>query len=136
VQANAAGALPFGAIFDGVLVDAPCSGLGTLRRDPEIKWRRTTADFESVTALQLQILAAAAAVVRPGGRIVYATCSSEPDENEAVVARFLESQPEFRPVPLQFDPAPELVNSSGHLRTLPFRDALEGFFAAAVVKAD
>jgi 16S rRNA (cytosine967-C5)-methyltransferase len=136
VQANAAEPLPFGAIFDCVLVDAPCTGLGTLRRDPDIKWRRTGADFESVTALQLRILAAAAAAIRPGGRIIYATCSSEPDEDEDVVARFLESQPGFRPVPLQFDPAPGLINSAGHLRTLPFRDALEGFFAAAVVKAD
>jgi 16S rRNA (cytosine967-C5)-methyltransferase len=74
-------------------------------------------------------------VVRPGGRIVYATCSSEPDENEAVVARFLEAQPGFRPAPLHFAPAPHLINSAGHLRTLPFRDRLEAFFAAAVVKA-
>jgi 16S rRNA (cytosine967-C5)-methyltransferase len=135
VQANAAEALPFAAIFDCVVVDAPCTGLGTLRRDPDIKWRRTPADFDAVTALQLRILATAAAAVRPGGRIVYATCSSEPDENELVVSRFLESQPDFRPVPLRFAPAPHLINSDGHLRTLPFRDRLEAFFAAAVVKA-
>jgi 16S rRNA (cytosine967-C5)-methyltransferase len=135
VQANAAEALPFAAIFDCVVVDAPCTGLGTLRRDPDIKWRRTPADFDAVTALQLRILATAAAAVRPGGRIVYATCSSEPDENELVVFRFLESRPDFRPASLRFDPAPHLINSDGHLRTLPFRDRLEAFFAAAVVKA-
>jgi 16S rRNA (cytosine967-C5)-methyltransferase len=136
VQANAAQALPFAAIFDCVLIDAPCTGLGTLRRDPDIKWRRTSADFHTATELQLRILTTAAAAVRPGGRVVYATCSSEPDENEAVVGRFLESQPGFRPMPLHFAPAPHLINSDGHLRTLPFRDRLEAFFAAAVVKAD
>ena len=72
VQANAAQALPFADIFDCVLVDAPCTGLGTLRRDPDIKWRRAPDDFDAVTALQLRILTTAAAVVRPGGRIVYA----------------------------------------------------------------
>jgi 16S rRNA (cytosine967-C5)-methyltransferase len=135
VQANAAQALPFGAVFDCVLVDAPCTGLGTLRRDPDIKWRRSPADFDAVTELQLRILATVATAVRPGGRIVYATCSSEPDENELVVFRFLESQPGFRAAPLEFAPAPHLINSDGHLRTLPFRDRLEAFFAAAVVKA-
>ena len=135
VQANAAQALPFDAIFDGVLVDAPCTGLGTLRRDPDIKWRRSPGDFEAVTKLQLRILITAAAAVRPGGRVVYATCSSEPEENELVVSRFLESQPGFRAAPLAFAPAPHLINSAGHLQTLPFRDRLEAFFAAAVVKA-
>ena len=134
VQANAAQALPFDAIFDCVLVDAPCTGLGTLRRDPDIKWRRTPADFDAVTGLQLRILTTAAAAVRPGGRIVYATCSSEPDENELVISRFLESQPGFRLAPLEFAPAPHLINSAGHLRTLPFRDRLEAFFAAAVAR--
>jgi 16S rRNA (cytosine967-C5)-methyltransferase len=134
VQANAAQALPFAGIFDCVLVDAPCTGLGTLRRDPDIKWRRSPADFDAVTDLQLRILTTAAAAVRPGGRIVYATCSSEPDENELVVSRFLESQPVFRPLPLEFASAPHLINSAGHLRTLPFRDRLEAFFAAAVAR--
>jgi 16S rRNA (cytosine967-C5)-methyltransferase len=134
VQANAAQALPFDAIFDCVLVDAPCTGLGTLRRDPDIKWRRTPGDFEAVTELQLRILTTAAAAVRPGGRIVYATCSSEPEENELVVSRFLESQPGFRAAPLAFAPAPDLINSAGHLQTLPFRDRLEAFFAAAVAR--
>jgi 16S rRNA (cytosine967-C5)-methyltransferase len=117
-----------------VLVDAPCTGLGTLRRDPDIKWRRTGDDFDEVTSLQLRILINVAEVVRPGGRIVYATCSSEPDENEQVVERFLEAQSAFRAEPLYFGPAPQLINSSGHLQTLPFRDGLEGFFAAAVAR--
>jgi 16S rRNA (cytosine967-C5)-methyltransferase len=75
-------------------------------------------------------------VVRPGGRIIYATCSSEADENESVVARFLDRAPGFRPSPVSLPAAPELVNADGHLRTLPFRDGLEAFFAAALVKVE
>ena len=134
VQASAAQPLPFGPVFDRVLVDAPCTGLGTLRRDPDIKWRRTAAGFDEVTSLQLRILANVAGAVRPGGRIVYATCSSEPDENEDVIARFLDAHPAFHAEPLQFGAAPQLISAAGHLRTLPFRDGLEGFFAAAVAR--
>jgi len=135
VQANAAERLPFREVFDLVLVDAPCSGLGTLRRDPDIKWRRSEDEFEAISALQVRILTQSAAVVRHGGRIVYATCSSEPDENEAVVQRFLEAAPGFRAEPLALPGASHLVNEGGHLRTYPFRDGLEAFFAASLVKA-
>ncbi len=89
--------LPFVAAFDVVVVDAPCSGLGTLRRDPDIKWRRTAADLERFAAGQLDLIRRAAATVRPGGRLVYTTCSTEPEENEQVVARALALLPEFRP---------------------------------------
>jgi 16S rRNA (cytosine967-C5)-methyltransferase len=134
VQANAAEALPFPAVFDRVLIDAPCSGLGTLRRDPDIKWRRSEAEFESSSALQLRIITTAAGVLRPGGTLLYATCSPEPEEDEDVIARFLDAHPDFRAAPLHVADHPELVSSSGHLRTLPFRDGLEGFFAAALVR--
>jgi 16S rRNA (cytosine967-C5)-methyltransferase len=134
VQANAAEPLPFAPVFDRVLIDAPCSGLGTLRRDPDIKWRRSDQEFESLSALQGRILSSAAAVVRPGGTLLYATCSAEPEEDEEVVARFLETHPDFRAAALIAPDHPELINSAGHLRTLPFRDGLEGFFAAAVVR--
>ena len=135
VQANAAQALPFAPLFDRVLVDAPCSGLGTLRRDPDIKWRRSEAEFGAFFDLQMRIVRAAADVVKPGGRLVYSTCSSEPEENEEVVARFLEERSDFEIQALQLRDANQLINSAGHLRTLPFRDALEGFFAAQLVKA-
>jgi 16S rRNA (cytosine967-C5)-methyltransferase len=135
VQANAALPLPFPAVFDRILIDAPCSGLGTLRRDPDIKWRRSEPQFDELSALQLRILREASQAVKPGGRLIYSTCSSEPDENEAVIGRFLEESPGFEPVPLELAAAPELINDAGHLRTLPFRDGLEAFFAAAVVKA-
>ena len=135
VQANAAEPLPFRDVFDCVLIDAPCSGLGTVRRDPDIKWRRSPAEFAALADLQLRILTAAAAVVRPGGRLVYSTCSSEPEENEQVVDAFLAAHPEFSAQPVVLPGAAALVNEAGHLRTLPFRDQLEAFFAASVVKA-
>ncbi len=91
--------LPFPAVFDLVLVDAPCSGLGTIRREPEIRWRRTPEDLVRFADQQRKMLAHAAAGVRPdGGRLVYATCSSEPEENEAVAAAFLADHPGFRAV--------------------------------------
>jgi 16S rRNA (cytosine967-C5)-methyltransferase len=134
IQANAAQPLPFAGVFDLVLIDAPCSGLGTLRRDPDIKWRRSPDEFPGLASLQLRILTNAAAVVRSGGRILYSTCSSEIEENDEVVARFLTARSEFRPSPLQFPPAPELVGPDGYFRTLPFRDGLEAFFAAALAR--
>jgi 16S rRNA (cytosine967-C5)-methyltransferase len=137
VQADVAVALPVGPWFDLVLIDAPCSGLGTIRRDPEIRWRRTEADLALLAAAQERMLEQAAAAVKPGGRLVYATCSSEPEENEGVVAAFLSSHPEFETadpragLPEQVRP---LVDEAGHLRTLPFAHGLEAFFAAVLVR--
>jgi 16S rRNA (cytosine967-C5)-methyltransferase len=136
VQADAADILPFGEDFTCVLLDAPCSGLGTLRRDPDIRWRRLADDLPSLAEAQLRMLERAAAVVQIRGRLIYATCSSEPEENEAVVSRFLNRHPEFRPSVAAELPAAvqSFLTPNGHLRTLPFRDQLEGFFAAMVVK--
>ena len=135
VHADAVASLPFTMQFDCVLVDAPCSGLGTLRRDPDIRWRQREADLRGSAERQQQLLTALGASVRPGGRLVYATCSSEPDENEAVVSRFVDAHPEFsihRPaLPAQVEP---LLDTAGYLRTLPSRDGLEAFFAAALVR--
>ena len=83
--------------LDRVLVDAPCSGLGTLRRNPELKWRQNEADIAELAAKQFAILVAAARLVKPGGRLAYATCSLLAAENQAVVARFFETHPEFEP---------------------------------------
>src|SRR5262249_35001822 len=91
VQADLLSPLPFSQRFDTVLVDAPCSGLGTLRRDPDIRWRRREADLRSFATAELIMLKHAADAVAPGGRLIYATCSSEPEENEAVVDAFLAS---------------------------------------------
>ena len=115
-----------------MLVDAPCSGLGTVRRDPDLKWRRREADLAGLAVAQEVLLERAAAAVAPGGRLVYATCSSEPDENDDVVDRFLRAHPQFRLAAAPDVPAPAaaLVDERGVLRTLPHRDGLDAFFAA------
>jgi len=124
---------PFQARFDEVVVDVPCSGLGTLRRDPDIRWRRGERDLAAFAATELKMLQRAAEVVAPGGRLLYATCSSEPEENEGVVDAFLASTSQFVPVHAQAA-APHLpvhvIDSRGHLRTEPHRHGLEAFFGA------
>ncbi|MBP1633447.1 MAG: rsmB [Acidobacteria bacterium] len=137
VRADAEQPLPLRPVFDAVLLDAPCSGLGTIRRDPEIRWRRQASDLARLAAVQRRMLEAAAAAVKPGGRLVYATCSSEPEENEEVVASFLQDHPEYSEVP-PAEAAPgtglaaAVFDAAGHLRTWPFRHGLEAFFAAVL----
>lgn len=135
VQVPPSGPLPFEAVFDRVLVDAPCSGLGTIRRDPDIRWRRLESDLEALARGQLALLDRAADVVGAGGRLVYATCSSEPEENEHVVDAFLAGHPEFTIVDLRQDASAlaPFLDARGMMRTLPF-DGLEAFFAAALVR--
>jgi 16S rRNA (cytosine967-C5)-methyltransferase len=131
-------ALPFGAIFDRVIVDAPCSGLGTIRRDPDIRWRRREEDLDVFAGAQLEMLLQAALVVRPGGRLLYSTCSSEPEENDDVVARFLAADRRFAEAGVDVrlaDPAVSVVGADGRLRTLPPEHGLEAFFAAMLVKS-
>jgi len=136
VQADLLSPLPFSQPFDTVLVDVPCSGLGTLRRDPDIRWRRRDADLRSFAAAELTMLKHAADAVAPGGRLIYATCSSEPEENEAVVDAFLASDRgagAFAPVDARAAAPslpPALVDEHGRLRTSPDRHELEAFFAA------
>lgn len=137
VQASVGSPPPFTAPFDAVLVDAPCSGLGTIRRDPDIRWRRTSGDLPGLAQAQLGMLRQAATAVAPAGRLVYATCSSEPEENEAVVAAFLAEHPRFRqatPAPFRNGPVAGLLDASGALHTQPFRDDLEAFYAANLVR--
>jgi 16S rRNA (cytosine967-C5)-methyltransferase len=132
------GPLPFAATFDAVLVDAPCSGLGTVRRDPDIRWRRREQDLASLARDQLALLLRAADVVRPGGRLVYATCSSEPDENDAVVACFIVNRPDFRVINLHSESNPvtaPFVDMLGFFRTTPPAHGLEAFFAALLTRA-
>jgi 16S rRNA (cytosine967-C5)-methyltransferase len=122
--------LPFpDATFDRVLVDAPCSGTGTLRHNPEIRWRISTGDIEDLSTRQGRILGNASRLVKRGGRLVYSTCSVEPEENEQVAAEFLEQTDDFRQAALPLGPS--LVTTSGAARTWPHRDGADGFFIAA-----
>jgi 16S rRNA (cytosine967-C5)-methyltransferase len=132
VQADLRQPLPFAGPFDCVLVDAPCSGLGTLRRDPDIRWRRQESDLRSLAATELTMLQRAADLVAPDGRLIFATCSSEPEENEGVVDAFLAGAPGFAPVPAGAAAplAADLVDARGHLRTAPGAHGLEAFFGA------
>lgn len=135
-QADFASGAPFKPVFDAVLLDAPCSGVGTLRRDPDIKWRRREEDVGALASVELRMLMRAADAVRPGGALVYATCSSEPEENENVVDAFLEARPEFSHVK---DDRPTaalqaVLDLQGNLRTYPHVHGLEAFFAALLVR--
>jgi 16S rRNA (cytosine967-C5)-methyltransferase len=134
--------LPFGAEFDRVLADVPCSGTGTLARNPEIKWRLTPEDLHDLQGRQIAILHAATKHVAPGGRIVYSTCSLEPEENEQVVSACLQANHEFKTVPvkdellrlqtsgaLAWKDADQLI-SGDFLRTIPGAHPCDGFFAA------
>lgn len=139
VQHDAAGPLPYRDAFDLVLVDAPCSGLGTLRREPDLKWRRQEADLAPMAALQGRMLGHAARAVAPGGVLVYATCSSEPDENDAVADAFLAAHPAFEPAgrpPSAGAAIGSLVTDDGRLHTSPAAHGLEAFFAAAFRRRD
>jgi len=120
--------------FDRALIDAPCSGTGTLRRNPEIKWRLTADDIARLAEVQLSLLRRATSALKRGGRLVYSTCSMEREENEAVVHRFLEGgfQSQFRVV-TPTAPA-ELITREGFVRTFPHRDGADGFFAAVLEK--
>jgi len=130
VVSDAARNLPFGECsFDRVLVDAPCSGTGTLRHNPDIRWRLQPADIAELARKQTQILKSAGAMVRPGGLLFYSTCSLEKDENEEVVAEFLEHHPDFQVSP--FQAGSDLQTKSGALRTWPHRNDVDGFFVMA-----
>jgi 16S rRNA (cytosine967-C5)-methyltransferase len=116
--------------FDGILLDVPCSGLGTLRRNPEIKWRITAEDIPRHTDLQKRLLGVSAGCLRPGGRLVYSTCSVLPEENEAVIADFLSRHGDFRCIRPPALIPPSMVTEQGFFRTRPDRHGTDGFFGA------
>ncbi len=118
---------------DRVLVDAPCSGLGTLRRNPDLKWRQDEKSVAELTVKQASILDAASTLVRPGGRLVYATCSLLAAENDAIVAAFLEKHPDFSLLPASAVLGKQgIVFEGDMLRLLPHKHNTDGFFAAAL----
>jgi 16S rRNA (cytosine967-C5)-methyltransferase len=124
--------LAAGAPFDRVLVDAPCSGLGTLRRNPDARWRIGPGDPRRLAEIQGAIVRSAAAVVKPGGTLVYSTCTLLPEENEAIVEAFLKTADDFTPISADRVPAEVrgAVGADGILRCLPHLHDTDGFFAA------
>jgi len=144
VELDAEQPLPLGVKFDRILVDAPCSGTGTLARHPEIRWRLRPEQLTEFHELQIRMLRNALATLAPGGRLVYSTCSIEPEENEDVVATVLRSEPSIRNVPSsvaaeRLQPqlaegldATTLFASDGFFRTSPALQHTDGFFAAAL----
>ncbi len=118
---------------DRVLVDAPCSGLGTLRRNPDLKWRQDEQSIAELTVKQASILDAASTLVRPGGRLVYATCSLLAEENDAIVAAFREKHPDFSLLLASTLLGKQGIACDGDvLRLLPHQHNTDGFFAAAL----
>jgi len=118
--------------IDRVLVDAPCTGFGTLRRNPDLKWRQPESAVAELAAKQAAILASAATLVKPGGRLVYATCSVLPDENETIVAQFLAHHPAFSAGNVAADLARANIalDTGPTLKLFPHRHGCDGFFAA------
>lgn len=123
--------------IDRVLVDAPCSGFGTLRRNPDLKWRQRPQALAELTGKQGSILAAAARLVKPGGRLVYATCSMLREENDDVVDRFLEATPAFRAEAAGALLAAQAIplDTGERFRVLPHEHGMDGFFAAVLTRA-
>ena len=120
--------------IDRVLVDAPCSGLGTLRRNPDMKWRQTVETIAEMHAKQLNILAGAARLVKAGGRLVYGTCSFLNEENEDVVTEFLQNNPDFTLVPMSavLEEQKIALEMGGYLKMMPHLHQTDGFFAAVL----
>jgi 16S rRNA (cytosine967-C5)-methyltransferase len=122
--------------FDRVLADVPCSGFGTLRRNPDLKWKRRERDIERLSKLQSSILDNVSGYVKKGGILVYSTCTVFREENEGVVKKFLTEHPEF-----QFDRIEQVLpdkyrplTENGYFKTFPPREGMDGFFAARLVK--
>ncbi len=137
---------PERAEFDGILVDAPCASTGTIRRHPDVAWLKQDADISALSALQAKLLRHSVSLLRPGGTLVYCTCSLEPEEGELAVAALLADMPEMRRVPVDASEVgglAEIVNADGDLRTLPCHlphddprlGGLDGFYAARLVKS-
>ena len=146
VQADAARWAP-GELFDGVLLDAPCSSTGTIRRHPDIPYLKSPKDIEALAGLQARLLDNAARLVKPGGRLVYSTCSLEPEEGEAQIAAFLVRNDAFSLdaiEPAALFGQTDWIEPSGCLRTFPYQLRLEtpewsgmdGFFATRLVRSD
>ncbi|MEC7203464.1 MAG: hypothetical protein VXW49_07315, partial [Pseudomonadota bacterium] len=129
-------------LADAVLLDAPCSATGTIRRHPDITLLKSLADVRRLAKLQLELIHAAAKLVRPGGHLVYAVCSLQPDESQRVVNKFLLNNDQFKRDPVtavEVENISEFITPAGDIRTLPSHwkewGGLDGFFAARLKRS-
>jgi 16S rRNA (cytosine967-C5)-methyltransferase len=120
--------------FDAVLVDIPCSGTGVMNRRADLRWRRTPEDFSDLTELQRALLRSGAAATRPGGTLVYSTCSIEPEENEEIVHDFLRDHPEFKADAGSRDIPETFLTNVGELNSFSPRDGIDGIYSARMIK--
>ena len=119
----------FRQMADRVLLDVPCSGLGTLHKRPDIRWQQNPQKIEELTQLQLELLQSGAQLVKPGGYLVYSTCTINPAENWAITAQFLEENPEWAIAkPEEDSPATPYLTEEGWVQVLPHKHNMDGFF--------
>lgn len=124
------------APFDRILLDAPCTGTGTLSKKPDIKWKKDIFDVKKMSEHQLKLLQKAATLVKPGGVIVYSTCSIEEEENFQVVKKFLESNPDFQLKPAYGLLPDDVIDDHGCVQTFPHKHQMDGVFAAKLVRVN
>ncbi len=122
--------------FDRVLADVPCSGTGTLSKKPDIKWKKDIFDLRKMSEMQLKLIAKASTLVKPGGVLVYSTCSIEPEENYEIVKKFLETHPNFKFESAKGKVKDSLVDENGCIQTYPHRHLMDGAFAAKLIRVE
>jgi len=120
---------------DRVLVDASCSGFGALRKKPDIKWKRELEDILRLAEHQMNLLENGARLCKPGGVLVYSTCTTEPEENSMVIASFLRNHPEFSLEDASVFVSKTVVTAEGYIETFPHRHHIDGSFAARLLKS-
>ncbi len=146
IVADAAEWTPTDGLFDGVLLDAPCSSTGTIRRHPDVAWLKQEDDITGLMAMQRKLLAKASSLLKPGGTLIYCTCSLEPEEGDQAIQALLDSDPTVQRKPISPDEVAGLgdfITATGDLRTLPSHfphedprlGGLDGFYAARLVKS-
>lgn len=123
-------------LFDRVLLDAPCSGLGTLSKKPDIKWKRDLLDIKKLTPLQSDLLQKASEMVKPGGAVVYSTCTIEPEENYEIITKFLLENPNFALDDASNYVDKRIVDENGCIQSLPYRDKMDGAFSARLIRKE
>ncbi len=125
-----------GELFNRVLLDAPCSGFGVLSKRADLRWRKELYDLEELATMQSELLQCAADFVKPGGLLVYSTCTIEPEENEARVEAFLQQREDFQLEPLETKALEPFVTGAGTWQSLPFRHGIDGSFTARLRKTE